>query len=118
MDSTGQPIEHMLVGLDYIVHVARSNSIRLIVSFVSNWSPAGSVDSFAGNLGFEHNSFFQEEVVKDAYKTWVRSIVLRNNTITGVMYRDEPTIFAYVGVMFAEPLHSPTRSFTHSLTLS
>jgi endo-1,4-beta-mannosidase len=53
------------------------------------------VELVAGNLGFEHNDFFQEQAVKDAYKTWVSSIVLRNNTVTGVPYRDDPTIFAY-----------------------
>ena len=95
MDSAGRPVENMLVGLDYVVAAARENGLRLIVSFVSNWSPAGSVDTFAGNLGFEHNDFFQEQAVKDAYKTWVSSIVLRNNTVTGVPYRDDPTIFAY-----------------------
>lgn len=32
---------------------------------------------------------------RDALKGYVRSVVLRNNTITGVTYRDDPTIMAW-----------------------
>ncbi len=32
---------------------------------------------------------------RDALKGYVKSIVLRNNTITGVRYRDDPTIMAW-----------------------
>lgn len=95
MDSQGQPIESMLVGLDYLLYAASVHEIRLILSLVSNWTPAGGVDSFAGNLGYDHNAFFQEPDVKSAYKTWVSSVVQRNNTITGTVYSEDPVIFAY-----------------------
>jgi hypothetical protein len=32
---------------------------------------------------------------RNALKGYVRSVVLRNNTITGVTYRDDPTIMAW-----------------------
>ena len=32
---------------------------------------------------------------RDAFKNYVRSIVLRNNTLTGRLYRDDPAILAW-----------------------
>lgn len=32
---------------------------------------------------------------RDGFKKYVRSIVLRNNTLTGRLYRDEPAILAW-----------------------
>lgn len=95
MDGGGYGDERMLVGLDTVVALAQEYGLKLILSFVSNWTPAGGVDSFSENLGKTHDDFFQSDDVKDAYKNWVTSVVARTNSVTGDTYAEDPTIFAW-----------------------
>lgn len=95
MDEYGNGNERMLVGLDTVVAMAKEYGLKLILSFVSNWTPAGGVDSFSENLGGSHNDFFSRKDIKDAYKNWVSAVVDRNNTITGETYAEDDTIFAW-----------------------
>lgn len=39
--------------------------------------------------------FYKDPIIRSWYKFYVSSLVLRNNTITGVLYRDDPTILAW-----------------------
>jgi mannan endo-1,4-beta-mannosidase len=110
MDGQGRPVEDMLVGLDYLLDSARTHGIKLILSFVSNWTPEGGVNSFAGNLGYEHNAFFYEEPVKQAYRTWVESILTRNNTFSGLPYVEDPTIMAWN--LINEPICDECEAYT------
>lgn len=95
MNKDGYGEDRMLVGLDTVVALAKDYGLKLILSFVSNWTPAGGVDSFSGNLGGSHDDFFSRSDIKDAYKNWVTSVVERTNTITGEAYADDDTIFAW-----------------------
>ena len=95
MNKDGYGEDRMLVGLDTVVALAKEYGLKLILSFVSNWTPAGGVDSFSGNLGGSHDDFFSRSDIKDAYKNWVTSILERTNTITGEAYADDDAIFAW-----------------------
>ena len=95
MDAQGNGIEDMLIGLDRVVASAKDHGLKLILSFVSNWTPAGGVDSFAENLGGTHNDFFTRDDIKNAYKNWVRNVLTRQNTVTGIVYAEDPTVFAW-----------------------
>jgi mannan endo-1,4-beta-mannosidase len=39
--------------------------------------------------------FYTDSTIRAWYKSYVTALVQRNNTITGVMYRDDPTILAW-----------------------
>lgn len=39
--------------------------------------------------------FYKDPIIRSWYQFYVSSLVLRNNTITGVLYRDDPTILAW-----------------------
>ena len=40
-------------------------------------------------------TFYYDPYVLAAFQKYVKAVVLRTNTITGVQYRDEPAIFAW-----------------------
>ncbi|KAI7726032.1 hypothetical protein M8C21_009455 [Ambrosia artemisiifolia] len=41
------------------------------------------------------DSFFTNPMVKSFYKNHIKTVLTRRNTITGVMYKDDPTIMAW-----------------------
>lgn len=45
--------------------------------------------------GHSKNLFYTNSDCKKAYKNYVRMLIERKNTITGVHYKDDPTIFAW-----------------------
>ena len=45
---------------------------QLVLSFTSNWTPAGGVDDYANFTGVTHNQFFTNEPTK-VHAPWVSS---------------------------------------------
>ncbi|MCR6712716.1 MAG: cellulase family glycosylhydrolase [Demequina sp.] len=45
--------------------------------------------------GQYHDDFFTNDTIKGWYKDWVTHLLNRTNTITGVKYKDDPTILAW-----------------------
>lgn len=95
MDAQGNINEKMMKGLDYVVNEAYKRGIKLILSFTSNWTPAGGVDFYAEAVGGTHNDFFTNEGAKNLYKKYMAAVLQRKNTLTGRTYSDEPTIMAF-----------------------
>jgi mannan endo-1,4-beta-mannosidase len=95
MDKDGEYNEGLLRGLDFAIAEARKRGLKLILSFTSNWTPAGGVDQIAEMAGGSHNDFFTDEQAKSIYKKYVENIITRTNTITGQKYSDDPTIMSW-----------------------
>jgi mannan endo-1,4-beta-mannosidase len=95
MTAPGKFNEALLRGLDYALVQARERGLKVILSFASNWTPAGGVDFYANATGVSHNDFFTNEATKSLYKSYIHAIVTRVNTISGVKYSEDPTIFAW-----------------------
>ncbi|KAK6932822.1 Glycoside hydrolase, family 5 [Dillenia turbinata] len=94
--------ERVFQGLDYVIVEARKHGIRLILSLVNNLNAFGGKDQYvrwaqkAGyNVSSSSDSFFSHPVVKDFYKAYVKAIVTRKNSLSGVKYSEEPAIFAW-----------------------
>ncbi|PON34043.1 1,4-alpha-glucan-branching enzyme [Parasponia andersonii] len=88
--------------LDYVIVEARKNRIRLILSLVNNLNAFGGKAQYvrwaeeAGvNASSSDDSFFSNPTVKDYYKAYVRAILTRKNSLSGVKYSEEPAIFAW-----------------------
>jgi len=98
---TGAPAfnagENGLLYLDDVIHTAREQGLRVIVALADNW------DGFYGGVnqyvtwygGTRHGQFFTDSRMKQAYKDWVRHLLMRTNTKTGLRYADDPTIMAW-----------------------
>ncbi len=82
--------------LDYVLAKSRELGLKVIVVLTNNWRAFGGMDQYLTWYGLsKHHEFYTNAVVKAAYKDWAAALVNRKNTINGVMYRDDPTIFAW-----------------------
>jgi len=88
---------HMLRGFDYILDEAAKRGIRLIVSLANNWK---DVDSKAAYVKWSKTAnnpdefFLMPETIR-MYENHIKTILTRENSINGIVYRDDPTIFAW-----------------------
>ncbi|KAJ3680959.1 hypothetical protein LUZ60_015448 [Juncus effusus] len=93
--------EEVFKGLDFVVSEARRHKIRLILCLCNNWEDYGGKSQYvkwAKELGLDLNSdddFFCDETIKDYYKSFVKAVLMRVNTITNIAYKDDPTILAW-----------------------
>lgn len=81
---------------DRVIALAKRHNIQLILPLVNNWHEFGGVSQYLKwfNLS-NHDDFFRDQRVKDAYKAYVKYFLNRVNTVTGVAYKDDPTILAF-----------------------
>ncbi|XP_015968755.1 mannan endo-1,4-beta-mannosidase 4 [Arachis duranensis] len=100
--SPGTYDENVFRGLDFVVSEARKYGVRLILSFVNNWKDFGGKNQYVqwarehgGQNVNNEDDFFSNPVAKQYYKNHIKAVVGRRNTITGVAYKDDPTIFAW-----------------------
>lgn len=94
--SPGQYSEVAFSGLDYLLVEARKRGIRVLLVLIDNWSDVGGVDEMVKWAGRgEHEDFFTDDGLKEMYKQRVSAVVGRVNSITGVAYKDDATIFGY-----------------------
>lgn len=82
--------------LDYLIYSAGEHDIKLILPLVNNWTNFGGMDQYVRWAGGTfHDDFINDETIKAWYKAWVYHILNRENTITGIKYKDDPTIMAW-----------------------
>jgi mannan endo-1,4-beta-mannosidase len=88
--------EPSFVKLDYIVAKAKKEGIRLILPLVNNWENFGGIPQYLKwfNL-YNHDDFYRDSRTKETYKAYIKHLLNRRNTITGVLYKDDPTILAW-----------------------
>jgi mannan endo-1,4-beta-mannosidase len=85
-----------LVGLDYALAKAAELNIKIVVVLTNNWKDFGGMDQYLAWYGHKaHHEFYTQPDVKQAYKDWAAHLITRTNTVTGKVYRDDPTIFAW-----------------------
>ncbi|KAL5574799.1 hypothetical protein UlMin_016498 [Ulmus minor] len=101
-NSPGVFNERVFRALDFVIVEARKNRIRLIPSLVNNLNAFGGKAQYvrwaqeAGiNASSSADSFFSEPTIKDYYKAYVKAILTRKNSLSGVRYSEEPAIFAW-----------------------
>ena len=102
--------ETEFVFLDRIVAEAARNGLRVQLCLGNWWRDTGGVTQYlrwAGINGADDDKFpfgindekamlfYINETTRRLYREHVEKIASRRNTITGVMYRDDPTIFGY-----------------------
>ncbi|KAG8383355.1 hypothetical protein BUALT_Bualt04G0003800 [Buddleja alternifolia] len=93
--------EQMFKGLDFVVSEARRYGIKLILSLVNNYESFGGKKQYVnwgrskGHYLTSDDDFFTNSLVKGFYKNHIRTVLNRYNTITGVVYKNDPTIMAW-----------------------
>ncbi|TVU18763.1 hypothetical protein EJB05_34876 [Eragrostis curvula] len=112
--------ENVFKALDFVVSEARNYKIRVILPLVDNWS-----DGYGGKAQYvkwardaginvtsnnDGDDFFSHQTIKGYYKNHVKNMLTRVNTYTNVMYKDDPTIFAWELINEPQCRSDPTRN--------
>lgn len=81
--------------LDMALAIARKMGIRVIIPLVDNWRWQGGIEQYAAFRGKEASEFWTDPQLFDDYSQTVRFVINRRNTVTGILYRDDPTVFGW-----------------------
>jgi mannan endo-1,4-beta-mannosidase len=106
----GEWHEAEFVFLDSVLAEAAKNNLRVQVCLTNWWRDTGGVtqylrwagingaddDRFPTGVNFDiAMQFYTNSTTRQLYREHLEKIVSRRNTITGILYRDDPTIFGY-----------------------
>jgi mannan endo-1,4-beta-mannosidase len=83
--------------VDFLIAEAGKRRLRLIIAFLDFWDYTGGAQQVRAWYGSRDKStfFFRDLRTKRDYTTWVGHVVQRVNPLTGLAYRDDPTIMAW-----------------------
>jgi mannan endo-1,4-beta-mannosidase len=83
--------------VDFLVAEAGKRRLRLVIAFLDFWVFTGGAQQMRAWYGSQDKStfFFEDPRTKRDYRTWVSHVVQRVNPLTGLAYRDDPTIMAW-----------------------
>ncbi|MCB9594249.1 MAG: hypothetical protein H6719_16065 [Sandaracinaceae bacterium] len=105
-------VEASFAHLDAVLAQARALGLRVIVVLANRWGDYGGFTQYLRWAGFTVEgrsapplalgAFYRCAPCEASYREHVRRVVGRTNTITGVPYADDPTIFAWELVNEAE----------------
>ncbi len=102
--------EEALVHLDRVIAEAGRNNLRVQLCLTNWWRDTGGVTQYLRWAGINDAAdegqpfginieramlFYTNEEAKRLYRQHVEKIVTRRNTVTGTLYKDDPTIMAY-----------------------
>lgn len=94
--------EQAFKALDYVIAEARKHGIRLLLSLVNNLHAYGGKTQYVKwawqegvGLSSSNDSFFFDPSIRSYFKNYIKTILTRKNTITGLEYRNDPTIFGW-----------------------
>jgi mannan endo-1,4-beta-mannosidase len=106
----GEWNEAQFIFLDQVLVEAARNKLRVQLCLTNWWRDTGGVTQYlrwAGindadddkaltGINFEKAmQFYTNETTRRLYREHLEKIVTRRNTLTGILYRDDPTIFSY-----------------------
>ncbi|GAA0155367.1 hypothetical protein Leryth_005976 [Lithospermum erythrorhizon] len=100
--SPGRFDERVFRALDYVIAEARQHGVRLLLTLVNNLENYGGKTQYVKwaweegvGLSSSNDSFFYDPSIRHYFKSYVKTVLTRKNTITGIEYRDDPTIFGW-----------------------
>lgn len=100
--------ENALNALDNVLAAANKYGIRVVIPLVDHWHWIGGMDGYvwlAGESGGKNPSqsgfqdwawkFYSSEKCMDYFKQMISHLLERNNTVTGVKYKDDKAILCW-----------------------
>ncbi|KAL8136625.1 hypothetical protein V2J09_002626 [Rumex salicifolius] len=107
--------EQVFKALDYVVAEAGRYRVRLILSLVNNLKAYGGKTQYVKwawqegiGISSSNDSFFYDPSIRTYFKSYIKTVLTRKNTITGVEYRDDPAIFAWEIINEPRCMSDPT----------
>jgi mannan endo-1,4-beta-mannosidase len=88
--------ENGLQRLDHLIADAEQSGMRLILPLVNHWPDFGGMDQYVKWFHAKsRDDFYRDPRIREAYKSYVSQLLTRTNTVTGRLYKDEPSILAW-----------------------
>ncbi|MFP4015830.1 MAG: glycoside hydrolase 5 family protein [Halanaerobiales bacterium] len=83
--------------LDYAIKKAGEEGIKLVIVLTNNWDDFGGMNQYVRwvESAEEHDDFYTNEEIKQIYKDYIKYLINRTNTLTGIQYKDDPTIMTW-----------------------
>jgi mannan endo-1,4-beta-mannosidase len=83
--------------LDFLLAEARKRSLKLIIAFLDFWPYTGGAQQIRSWYGSKdvYEFFARDPRTVADFKAWIRSVLTRVNSIDGIPYVDDPTVFAW-----------------------
>jgi Cellulase (glycosyl hydrolase family 5) len=106
----GEWNEEQFVHLDRVISEAARNNLRVQLTLTNWWRDTGGVTQYLRWAGITDAAddkkpyginveramlFYTNDTARRLYREHVERIVTRRNTVTGTLYRDDPTIMGY-----------------------
>ena len=106
----GQWNEESFVHLDRVLAEAQRNNLRVQLCLTNWWRDTGGVTQYLRWAGINDAAdtrfpfginpdramlFYTNETTRRLYREHLEKVVTRRNTVTGVLYRDDPTILGW-----------------------
>ena len=106
----GQWNEEAFVHLDHVLAEAQRNNLRVQLCLTNWWRDTGGVTQYLRWAGIEDAAdvrfpfginpdramlFYTNETTRRLYREHLEKLATRRNTVTGVLYRDDPTILGW-----------------------
>ena len=81
---------------DYTVWKAGQLGLKLVVPLVNNWGDFGGMDQYVTWFsGTDHDAFYTNPQIRQAYKNYVQHFLFRKNRYTHRRMVDEPSIMTW-----------------------
>ncbi|MGH8890390.1 MAG: cellulase family glycosylhydrolase [Acidothermaceae bacterium] len=94
--ANGNYNEQTLQKLDYIMDSAKRHHIKVILTLSNYWNDYGGIQAYATKVGLANKlQFFTSAAANGLYEAYVKFLVDRVNTVNGIAYKDDPTLFAW-----------------------
>ncbi|HVR00554.1 MAG TPA: cellulase family glycosylhydrolase [Polyangia bacterium] len=88
--------------LDRVIAAAGRAGVRLVITLANNWSDYGGVPRYLRWAGVREDAaygaadrFYSDPKMRGWYRAHLERLLKRRNQVTGVPYRDDPTILAW-----------------------
>ncbi|HEX6983554.1 MAG TPA: cellulase family glycosylhydrolase [Balneolaceae bacterium] len=90
--------EENLRYLDQLIAMGKKRGIRFIITLINYWEELGGVPQYNEwdghpDAGMKH--FINDPDTQRWYKNYIKMLLNRTNTVTGVKYKNEPAIFSW-----------------------
>ncbi len=84
--------EKLFRDLDRGIAIAGEEGVRIMIPYVDIWQWFGGYAEWGHLL---EGNFWSDEHVKDEFKEFITWLPNRKNTVTGVLYKNDPTIMCW-----------------------
>jgi mannan endo-1,4-beta-mannosidase len=85
-----------LARLDPVIARAGQAGVKLVLGLTNNWSDFGGMDQYVRWAGDDnHDDFYTDPRIVGWYQDWVAHVLNHVNPLTGLAYKDDPTIMTW-----------------------